>query len=291
MKPVNDNLPVVWDSSYEKMMTTLRRYVTQLQSTYPVDQMGRPTALVNPQTILSTGFLTPIDDLIDHPPEGTELVISYLEGLPTIDGVPIWERIEGEKTTHYDLFKRYRSMKDAKTQRAVYKLAVESGMETRHLEMLRQIYHWNARVLAYDNYLAQERAVQLELRRLEIEGKHANTAQSLYKISATYLEQHSELLTPKLALQMLEMSIRLERMSVGMNPDSRKASDMQPTVNIQNNIGSGGQPDTTAPTLITGRTEDDRTRLMQVLNVMNNIGLIKEEEEAAPVAVDIIPND
>lgn len=79
-------------------------------------------------------------------------------------------------------------------------------------------------------------------------------------------------------------------MSVGMNPDSRKASDMQPTVNIQNNIGSSGRPDTTAPTLITGRTEDDRTRLMQVLNVMNNIGLIKEEE-AAPVAVDIIPNE
>lgn len=275
---MSDKSLTVWNASEAKMMSRLRSYVTQMQGQCPTDPIGRPTVLVNPHAILATGFTKPVEDLIDHPPIGAMMQVSYLEGLPTVDGLPIWEKLENEPIEYYQLFKRYRSMKDAKTQRAVYKLALESGMEARQLEILRQTYHWNVRVEAYDTYLAQEREVQLELRRQEIEGKHANTAEKLYKLSSQYIEEHPELLTPKLALQMLDMAIKLERTSVGAHPEGVRASQIPqgPSVTIQNNLQA---PQATANTLVTGNADEDKDRLMQVLNIMNKIGLIKEEDE------------
>lgn len=288
----NKNL-TVWDESYSRMMAQLKSYVTRIQSTQPIDPMGRVTALVNPQAILATGFTSSAEALIDSPPDGALLPVSYLEGLPTVEGLPIWEKLEGEKLEYYDVFKRYRNMRDAKTQRAVFKLALETGLEVRQLEMLRQIYHWNIRVQAYDEYLAKERAVNLELRRLEIEGKHAKTAEKLYKMSADYLGEHPELLTPKLAMQMLEMAIRLERISSGMSPDNKGtigAYQDRPTVNITNNVGSSPQPQSQA-TLVTDDKEANKERLTQVLNIMNTVGLLKERPEIIDVDIEAIEGE
>lgn len=274
----------VWDNGYYRTMQTLRKYVTQMQSVQACNGMNQPLALVSPVEILATGFLTPIDKLIDSPPDGAILKVSYLEGLPTINGVPIWERLEGEPPEYYKLFKRYRDMRDAKVYRAVYKLAQETNMETRQLELLRQVYHWNVRVSAYDEYLAKERAVVLELRRQEIEGKHAQTAEQLFKISSQYLTEHPELLTPKIAMQMLDMAVRLERFSVGLHSDKR-SGESTATINIQNNVQTNADQSVSEQSgITTGNKEDDTQRLTQLLNVMNKIGVLAPETTVVDVA-------
>lgn len=268
-----------WDQPYVQMMSTLKRYVSQLQGSQPLDALGRPTSLVNPQALLATGFRTPIDDLLDDPPVGAVLPISYLEGLPTIEGVPIWEHMEGEPLEFYQLFKRYRSMRTSTSSRAVYKLATEVGSEVKHVELVRQAYHWQLRVGAYDYYVEQERNEQLELRRAEIEHKHAKTAEELYKISSKYLLEHEDLLTPKVAMQMLDVAVKLERASLGMAAMDSRGGGSKQVLNIQNTVngpvaGDGGE----APTLVSGKLEDDKTRLTQVLNVMNKLGLMTEAD-------------
>lgn len=273
-------------------MSTLRRYITQMQQSQPSNGLGKPTALVNPQAVLSTGFLTPIDKLIDTPPPDAIMHISYLEGIPTIQGVPIWEKFEGEPIEYYKLFKRYRDMKYAKTARAVYKLALETNSETRQLEALRQIYHWNTRVEAYDDYMQREREVLLEMKRLEIENKHAQTAEQLFKISSKYLSEHEDLLTPKVAMQMLDMAIKLERYSVGMFNDRRNGDNAGTTVNINNTMQGNGNTSASMEegTTITGKLDDDKQRLTQLVNIMNQMGLIKDKEPAAAV-VDVESED
>lgn len=261
-------------------MGTLKRYVSQLQGSQPLDALGRPTALVNPQALLATGFRTPIDDLLDDPPVGAVLPINYLEGLPTIEGIPIWEHMEGEPIEFYQLFKRYRNMRTSTTSRAVYKLALEVGSEAKHVELIRQAYHWQIRVGAYDYYVEQERNEQLELRRAEIEHKHAKTAEQLYKISSQYLLDHEDLLTPKVAMQMLDVAVKLERASLGMAAVESRGGSRQ-VLNIQNTVNSANTPVDSGGgegTLISGKLEDDKTRLTQVLNVMNKLGLMAEAE-------------
>jgi len=276
-----------WDQPYVDMMSTLKRYVGQLQNAQPLDTYGRPTSLVNPQALLATGFRTPIDDLLDNPPEGAVLPISYLEGLPTIEGIPIWEHMDGEPIEFYGLFKRYRNMRTTKESRAVFKLAAEVGSAVKHVEIIRQAYHWQARVTAYDNYVEQERQEQLELRRAEIEHRHATTAEQLYRISSKYLLEHEDLLTPKVAMQMLDVAVKLERASTGMASMEGRGAPRQ-ILNIQNNVGavSGGSGE--APQLVTGKLEEDKTRLSQVLNVMNKLGLIEPEAEVEIVEAEVI---
>lgn len=283
-----ENEIMQWTESYGRMMTTLRGYVTRLQSLVALDSLGRPTTLVNSQAVLSTGFTVPIDDFVDKAPADTFMPISYLEGLPTIEGIPIWEKLEYEPLEAYNIFKRYRAMRESsQKQRAVYKLALETGMEVRNLEILRQVYHWNLRVNAYDLYMDQERATQLEMRRVEIEGKHAEAAKKLFGISTEYLIGHADLLTPKLALQMLDVATKLERISSGMAPDARVTASGVP-ITIQNNIGETTKIGVQQVTTLTGELDKDKDRVKQVLNIMNNIGILKSSEPEEVIGEDII---
>lgn len=274
---MDTSLAVTWDKPFVGMMRNLKKFVTQLQIAQPNDAYGRPTVLIDPQSVLSTGFITPIDTLMDNPPEGLIQPIQYMEGLPTIQGQPLWGQLEGEPVEFYNMFRRYREMNTTKENRAVYKLALEVGLDVRYLELVRTCYQWPIRVQAYDAYMAQERADILERRRQEVENKHAQAAETLFSMSTQYLQENYEMLTPKVAMQMMDLAVKLERLSLGMGGSSARGDAAGSVVNIQNNVQTNGTPVTQESGLVTGNLDADKERLSQVLNVMNKLGLMHDE--------------
>lgn len=284
-----------WDAVKLNSMRKVRKYVQAVIQTVPRDGLGRLSAMVDPTVIMQTGMVTDVEHFVDAPPAGCLLPVSLLEGIPTLDGTPVWEKWDNEPVEYYELFKRYRNIQDIKTTRSVYKLAVEQGLPTKNVELLRQIYQWQDRCLAWDEYTRKERELQLELRRQEIENRHATTAEKLFKMASSYLEDHADLITPKVALTMLELAIRLERVAAGMSLDNRKSGSSagEVAINIQNNLDNGnGQAGVISnaekSVLGSGNSDEARARLTQVVNVMNNLGIIKGEVEGEEVEGEVI---
>ena len=283
-----DALSTQWDENYIAVLQQTRKYVTQIQNDIAVDGLGRITALVNAEAIIQTGLTTSVDEMADNPPPGVIMPVVYTEDIPTIYGIPIWEHLEGEPLDHYDLFKQYRNMRrEEKAQRNVYRLSLVTGIPVVQLELLRQVYHWQQRVQAFDAYEAQERAIVLALRQQEVEGRHATVAKDLFNIGAEYLRTHKDMLNPKTAIQMMDLAIKLERISAGL-ADGRisNGTSNAPTVNITNNVPNAQTASINTNigtgTGSTGDLDADKQRLAQVLNIMHTIGAL----DTTPIVVD-----
>ena len=276
------------NASNEALMdlSTLRRlktYVSQLQQTVTKTPIGGPLFLVNPQVVLSTGFTLTVEELIDNPAEGLLVAIDYHEGMPTVNGVPLWEKLEHEPLEYYNLFKGYRNMQTATQRRAIYKLHQVTGKPVSELEVLRGVYNWNIRVQFFDEFNRLERERQLEASQYEIEGKHRNAAEKLFKQSLEYLTSHPELMTPKLALKMLETAVQLERISVGLAPNVGRQV-MPATIQVQNTINSDtGTGSVSEVSTVTESKDSKIERLSQVLNIMQTVGVLQEGGEVIDV--------
>lgn len=279
-----------WDEGQIAMLTKLKRYSTQIQNMAPKDPSGRPLALANSQYLLQSGLVKPLDVLLTEQDPNLYLPISYLEGMPTIYGVPIWEQLEGEPIEYYELFRRYRTLIDDKGLRSVHKLSKESGVPVRNLELLRQAFFWQTRVSAFDVYRREEREYMLEFFRDEVQEKHRRTARELFDKCTKYILDNTQLLSPKTALDWAKLAVELERISVGLNPDKPGTiRDQGPTsvVNIQNNVGGV----TEHGTAVTGNLDEDRTRLKQFIHVMNSIGIIQPKEVEEVEVIEYEPSD
>lgn len=276
-----------WDENTVKVMKKLSRYISQLESTLPKDSLNRPLALVNPTAVLSTGLLMPLDEFIDSPPSEVILPISYLEGLPTINGVPIWEKLEGEKIEYYKLFKRYRELQDEKGKRTIYKLHKETGIPVSYLELIRQTHAWQIRVKAYDEYMEAERQHIIEMQQRELQGRHRAVAKQIFAKCTEYMLENVQMLTPRTALQWAELAVKLERISLGLQPDKPGTINNKdtPIINIQNTVNTVPNKNDNG-TGITGDLSEDRQRLAQLLSVMDKIGLFNQMKEEA---IDIEP--
>ena len=277
-----------WDASMLTMMSKLKKYTAILQRSIAKDSNGLPMKLINPEAVMQTGMVDSAEDLMDQTDLDLFLPITFSEGIPIVGALPIWERLEGEPVDYFSLFKRYRDKTDAKVPRAIFKLSAETGVDVRILETLRQVYNWSVRVQAYDGWLRLERQMAAEARQRELEGRHANAADQLFKASTEYLKAHQDELTPKLALQMLDMSVKLSRMALGLSENPTHGTN---AITIQNNIGtSAAVIESAEQTTVTGNVEADKTRVKQLLNIMNSIGVLSPpaEEEVIDVQCEAV---
>lgn len=268
-----------WDDAKISLMKKLKRYVATMQSFLPLDSQNRVTALINPRVLLSTGLTVPVETFVDSPPTDVTLPISYLEGIPTIYGIPLWERLEGEATEYYELFKRYRALKAVKGARSVHFLSLETSVSPMILEQLRQIYAWQVRSAAFDMYMDESEAELLKQRRKVIEGEHSKKAEKIFDLCTDYMIDNIQMLTPKAALEWAEMAYKLQRISVGLSPDKPGAIDGNTgiQVNIQNGASSvdTNNKDSVG---ITGNKDDDASKLKQLLNIMSTVGVFNENK-------------
>lgn len=300
-----DSELLVWDSSKTSIQVKLGELVQYFQVGIPNNPDGIPKSYIDPTVILP--YLMTIDtpdDLSDDIVEAAKTPIEFEEGFPTIEGIPFWERLEGEPMPYYKLFKEYREMKylgsnNAKgvLTRSIAKLAESSGMTGKQLNALSRVYHWQIRAKVYDNYKAVERNLARQRDIELLENKHAKVSNQLLDQAVDYLLKHPEQLNPKTAIDLTRLAMEAGRLSVGLNPDrpgisgsSGNGGTHVQIVNQNANVSDGGQSnmanfDLSEVEKKTKENAQDVSHLQSILHVLNVSGAFKSaagQEKAEP---------
>ena len=259
----------------------LRANYEQLQKYISFNHLNQPSSFINITELLRCNDRLDFNNL----DERLFLPVIIQEGIPTINSIPIWERIEGEPTDVYEIFKQYRMMKTLNKTRTMYNLSLITNVAVSHLETIRRLYNWDYRVQAFDTYTTAERQLMLEQYRVEIEGKHLQMANKLAQQAFEFFENNESMITPKIALQMLDWAVKLERISTGMNPETRGTINGTERIqlNVQNNIANNSDTPPT-PSNSGNKTEveklsDDKDRLSTMINILNDIGVLTQQND------------
>ncbi|MBQ8997731.1 MAG: hypothetical protein IJ086_03430 [Clostridium sp.] len=275
---------VAWDDRVFSIYRSLRANFEQLQKHISFNTSGQPNSFVNITELLMCNS----DLNFNNIDERLFLPVIIQEGIPTVNSIPIWERIEGEPTEAYEVFKQYRMLKMNNKPRTMYNLSLLTNIPVAHLETMRHLFNWNYRVQAFDAYISAERQLMLEQYRVEIEGKHLKMANKLAEQAFSYFEENESMITPKVALQMLDWAVKLERITTGLNPAERGTINGSERIqlNVQNNVTSGG--DNTSTSVTTNKTEveqveEDKDRLATMVNILSEIGVLTTDNSVVDV--------
>lgn len=231
---MSNEIALTWDVGKFEFQRKLGNFVQYFQVNLPTNGYGVPMKIVDP-LLLAEGILNAetTDDVPDTVVDRAIISVEFEEGLPIIDGTPIWERFDGEPLEYYKLFKEYREALYSVGSRAIAKLAAMFNIAGRNLNVLAKVYHWQLRCRAYDAHRAMERARKRQFEIEKLESKHMKAADTLLEQAMTYLEQHPEQMNPKVAVQMLQVAMKAGRLAVGLNAEKPGSTDSGPNINIQ----------------------------------------------------------
>jgi hypothetical protein len=233
---MGDKVPALtWDNGKYNFQRKLGNFVQYFQVNLPTNSYGVPLKMVDPMPIAENMLdCETTDDLPEHILELAVMDVDFEEGMPVIEGLPIWERFDGEQLEYYKYFKEYRDMLYLGGSRAISKLAHKFNIEGRFLGALSKIYHWQMRCRAYDAYkkATNERMRQFEIEQLQ--NKHTKASNTLLEYGLKYIEDHPEQLNPKVALQMVQIAMKSGRLALGLNGDKPGSGDGVPNISISN---------------------------------------------------------
>lgn len=245
-----DNELTVWDNAKAGQQAKLGELVQYFQAGIMTNRDNVPVAYIDP-TVIAPLLLeadSP-DDIPDAVVKEATIPVEFDEGFPTIGGIPLWERLDGEPIPYYKLFKQYRDMKylNVATQRSIARVGEVTLMPGRHLNALARVYHWQLRAKAYDVYKEIERQLARHAAAEQLESRHAKVSSRLLDQAVAYLETHPEQMNTKSAIQLVELAMRSGRLALGLNPDKPGSGNNQGSdsgghstnITIANNTGSG----------------------------------------------------
>lgn len=208
----------------------LARTVAQIQRTFNNNQ--QPSAIVDPQVVVEfIDHVDCFDDITDDERERSALTVEYLGEVPSIQGMPIWDRLPGERQDFFNVFKIYRDSRyfllddgsQVVTSRTIGGLSQTLMIPGATMQYLSKLYAWDVRIAAYDSYmLRMQQRRQMQIANI-LQSDHLKIAQSLSKKAYSALNNCSNL-QPKEAIQLLDLSYKLARLSIGLLPDKPGSS-------------------------------------------------------------------
>jgi len=163
--------------------------------------------------------------------------LHYAEGFPAFqNGSPFWSKLLWEPMDAYTAFEHYLqfSIDTKETQgdteiRSISALASRLSLRGYNPEQIAVaqeqfsrwsvLYYWTYRAKAYDLYRVVQHRKSLELRAIETTDNHYLIAKKLFQKLEVYLEDEErfwDLLTPKVAVDLLKTLTGLQRLSAGL---------------------------------------------------------------------------
>lgn len=273
---MSELLPALsWDTGTYDVNKKLGQFVQYFQVNLPTTNTGVPLKLINPSGLIDTLIdCQTTDDVPEEILDRASMDIDFMEGFPVIDGVPIWERFDGEKLDYYNLFKEYRDMVVLNGTRALVKLAEKYQVPGKIFTALSKVYHWQLRCKLFDQYqamvAARKRAYEVE----KLENKHGSAAALLLEKGLAYLDAHPEQLNPKVALQMVEVGMKAGRLSLGLAGD-KASSGSSTNINIQQTAATGGgSVEVTQTTTTQTSTQADTEYLQSIVHILDKSGAL-----------------
>lgn len=269
---MSTDLAVTFDEGAVEVYRKLGNLVQYFQVNLPSNTHGIPLQLIDPSVLI--GDLPSYESTDDVPSSVVKQAtwdIVIEEAMPLIDGVPIWERLDGEPVGYYNLFKTYREALYLEGTRAVTRVATLSGVPLRNLTMLSRAYHWPLRCKAYDFHKKLQAARMREVAIEKLESTHAKTADRLLEMSMTYLEEHEAQLSPKTAIQMLQVAAKMGRLAVGLQAD-KPGTDAGGTNISINQTTMSGESSSGSDAPLAVNTEQDVSHLQSILHILDKSG-------------------
>lgn len=253
---------VTWKPSEIQSMEKLAMRVSKLQAEIPTREENLPLAYMDSTELAR---LNASDD-----PSLAMVPISFMEGFPTVDGVPLWERLPSEPMEYFDLLRAYIKLGATDGKRRIDVLATRANLNPKAVGVVAKLWHWPARVHAYDVYKEMERQAVRMHEMHEMEGKHGKAADKVFELCLSFIETHHAELTPKSALDWFKMATELKRLSLGLprNEPVGAQANGGGTININQVITPGA---------VTPNQEQDRTRVGQILGVLKQVGAFHKE--------------
>jgi hypothetical protein len=220
----------------------LAKIVCQLQQNLNKDDI---VAIVKPTLIAEQiPYIENVNDLTEDVIQRSVDKIESIDYFPTIEGLPIWERLGGERIDFYNVFKMYRDMRYSMLdngeyvilRRTIGGLATMLSLPGKLLTTLAKLYSWTDRCTLYDRYME----VQIQKRRQQqiqiLESDHLKAANALFKTATEFLTKQANNITPKDAISLAELAFKMSRVSLGLQGDKPGSSVAanQTTLSIYN---------------------------------------------------------
>jgi len=211
----------------QELSISVSRYQAEamklLRETTPLNDRGMPEGIYNIDLVWSS------PNPEDPTPEALEL-LSYDDGYPVIKstGMPLWDRIPGEPPRFHGFFLQYLKMGEG---RHLNDLPVEISQidsEPPNLPTLRdlaEIYNWHFRALAHDHFYVAVREAQRTQNIRLTEESHLQLANELAGKCATWINDHFKDLKEETVVNLLKMSIALQRISLGLPASGPKETN------------------------------------------------------------------
>lgn len=283
-------LQLHWDAGKVDVQRKLSEFVQYFQTSLPRNSKGIPMQLIDPTVILQAIVHAEVTDDIDSDTlRQAVLNIEFEEGYPTVDGLPIWERLDGELVDYYKLFKEYREMKGLSGSRSLAKLSDSCGMSGVHLSYLSRIYHWQLRCIAFDHQKEVEKDCYRQQQIRDLENTHVEAAATLLQDAMDYFKKHPEQLNPKIAIQMVQTSVKVGRLALGLGGEKTASSPTH--INIQQNTHADADVLTQVNSVNTASpNKEDLTHLQSILHVLDSSGAFRETTRPSEV-IELDPEE
>jgi len=229
--------------------------------------------------------------------EKAQIAIEDIDGIPAVNGLPLWERLDCESLDFYKLFKIYREQKtvgittennNVRYQRSFENLKEITGFTRKALYAISKVYHWQMRVSLYDsyreNFIAKEKNHMISL----METKHQNAAETIFEKCVKYFtdidEDKLKKLSPKDVLGWWNEATKLQRLSLGM-PGDKIAIEKKgggKTVSITNIDNK---------TLNVNNAKPDNKYLQDLVNILGVAGALPKGLEAKADVLEAISEE
>ena len=284
-----------------KVTTELKRLasvVAQLQATFEV--MGQVRAIVDPGLIASElPYVDSLADFTDDMKERSAMVVEYMDSTPTIQGVPVWDRLPGERIDFHNVFKLYRDSRYCLldtgeymvTNRTLAGLARQLCIPGAVLNYVSKLYSWPARVNLFDQYMELEMQKRKTQTTALLQNDHLKIASALCDKAYEYLTKNFTSLNPKEVIQALELGLKYSRISSGLLGDKpgNAVAGNQTNLSIYNtttnntadqmlNVNAGMPTGQGAGSAIEQQLQEDMKKednLLSVLHVLQASGAMR----------------
>ncbi len=241
-----------------------------------------------------------LDDLRDAQIEECFHSFSVIDGYPTIQGKPLWERQEWERVEYYNLFKLYRDMRYAfyndvdmlLVSRSLAVLAKAVQLSAGTVNYLAQVYSWGLRATMYDSWMVAMQQRRQAIKRNLMLDRHTKIAQALTAKAFEALKKQADKMSPKEAIQLLELGLKYERISAGLSGDKpeavggQSATSTGPLLSIVNQTNNANGPmQINQGTPATQKLQEDMKRpdtLLSILSVLQRSGALNTALNSVP---------
>lgn len=249
-----------------------------------------PSHLVNPAIFFYQENLTKLDRILpeklaEDTPEQLLMGIQFTDNMLSYNGMPIFERIEGESLPYFELFKRYRNTSAFDGGRSLFKTAKTSEFTVYELRFIFKIFHWEIRAAAYDDYKNRLDEMFISQTANQLLKDQVKTADKLAKIGMDNIERVQGEVPPDVAMKLVTFASEMKDKNIQRFSDIAKRNQEQ-----QNNMRASGShihintsvagPNAQSNTLITDKkSEDNMERLATILNTLDTIGGIDNDNK------------